>query len=825
VKKGILRTLGVIVTLALMLVLVPASIASAAIVNSLTVINTQGTLATNPYLGLAKGQVGDRFSFTLLGSVSTNFTLYFSNQKAIEGEHIGTKVTTYKQWEGVALTSGGGSVQITTLTIPGSLTDGPVNLTSLHGGIYYFYVVEYHPTEGSVAAYSDTKILKVAEFEIVGIADAEIDKTTGKVGTVVTVSGSGFAPNEYIIINYYHTTTNYATIDTIFSGSDQVAANGTFQLGFAIPESVNGKHNIVVQGESSRASEAFEFTVTPSVTLSKSSGQGGDTVIIYAKGFLRSSDVDISIGGIKLDVDDSTSVSDKTDTTGSLTYIVTIPASLGSGTYDVLVRDETTSSVSATTPFEIDLASELEISESTGNVGDTVTVNGTCYAAGSTVTIYYDDVSVGTATVNSSGAFTKEITIPESTCGAHIIKVGTVEETFTVEAVMTIDITEGIAGTEVTIEGTGFQGDTDISLEFDGDDVDIEDGDEVTDENGSFSLSFIVPSLAPGSYDIDITAGPKKSAEFEIPDATIELGATEGEVGDTIIVTGANFAAGSTITFAIDGEAVATLPTPVTADTDGSFAASFDIPTIAGGAHTLTVSDGATSKTAEFTVNATATMTPTLGNVGTQVTIIGEGFIANNTITITYNGTALQSDTPVTTDEDGIFTATFNVPASPGGERTVNVSDDTNSVQFTFNMETTAPPAPTLTAPESASKQKGIVTFEWTPVTDSSMPVTYTLQVASDSAFTNKVVEHGLSETTYTLTEAEKLTKLPDGGQYYWRVIATDAASNTSESAAGTFVVGGGLPGWLMWLWIGIGVVVVFIFAIWLGRRLAYSSY
>ena len=111
------------------------------------------------------------------------------------------------------------------------------------------------------------------------------------------------------------------------------------------------------------------------------------------------------------------------------------------------------------------------------------------------------------------------------------------------------------------------------------------------------------------------------------------------------------------------------------------------------------------------------------------------------------------------------------------------------------------------------------------PVTDSSMPVTYTLQVASDSAFTNKVVEHGLSETTYTLTEAEKLTKLPDGGQYYWRVMATDAASNTSESAAGTFVVGGGLPGWLMWLWIGIGVVVVFIFAIWLGRRLAYSSY
>jgi hypothetical protein len=83
----------------------------------------------------------------------------------------------------------------------------------------------------------------------------------------------------------------------------------------------------------------------------------------------------------------------------------------------------------------------------------------------------------------------------------------------------------------------------------------------------------------------------------------------------------------------------------------------------------------------------------------------------------------------------------------------------------------------------------------------------------------------GLTSSTYTLTEAQKLPKLAGGGSYYWRVVAKDAANNSVNSDVNTFVVGGGMPGWLMWVWIGIGVVVVFVFAVWLGRRLAYSSY
>ncbi|HAS04769.1 MAG TPA: hypothetical protein DCR71_03295, partial [Dehalococcoidia bacterium] len=305
--------------------------------------------------------------------------------------------------------------------------------------------------------------------------------------------------------------------------------------------------------------------------------------------------------------------------------------------------------------------------------------------------------------------------------------------------------------------------------------------------------------------------------------ASMTLNVAIGEVGDTITVSGANFASGSNITLTIDGVAIPNMGT-ITAGANGGFTVAFNIPTIAGGLHTLAVTDGTTSKSSQFTVTARASLTPTSGNVGSAVTVSGDGFIAGNTLTIKYAGTVVATAIlPLT----GAFTnATFTVPASDGGANTVEVTDGINTIQLTFTMETTAPSAPSLTLPLSASKEKGIVTFDWSDVTDASMPVTYNLQVAGDSGFSNIVVNKtGLTASTYTLTEAEELPKLADGGQYYWRVIATDAANNSSTSAVNTFTVGGNLPGWLMWLWIGIGVVVVFIFAIWLGRRMAYSSY
>ncbi len=817
-KKGLLRVLGVVVTLALLFAALPASmVMAAATVTNLVVVNIEGNASTNPYYGDSEGLKSDDVSLTLTGTTDKYYSLYFSSQQANKGDDIGDEVTTYKEWESLFYTAPSNSSYVSSLNLPSNLLDGSVDETSLHGGVYYFYVTEYYPSTLTTAAYSGTDILFVTEYYIHGIADVVIDDNQGLVGNQVQVEGLGFAPGEYITLKYDNVEIN----DYIVNGDSQVGTDGTFSFIFAIPPSIKGSHTIKVIGDNSRVEEVFTYTVSPSVTLSISSGPAGTVITVYGEGFARSKYVDIYFGDKKIDDNNASVRTDRTNSAGSIIYVMTVPGDTLSGTYTITVKDETSDSITASKNFTVTLNSILTISHNTGNVGSAVTVTGTNFSPSTAVTILFDTLNVGTVTTDAQGNFSKEITVPATTCGAHLIKVGTIQQTYTVTSKMTLDKTQGIAGTTVTVTGTGFAAGTAITAKFNGAAIVLTSA--ITDATGSFTTSFVVPAVATGTYVVEITAGNALTANFTIVDASVTLDKNTGVVGTTISVTGVNFAASSNIILTIDGVAITGLATITTA-ANGGFTATFNIPTIAGGAHTLAVSDGTTTKSAQFTVTAQASLTPGNGNVGTAVTVSGDGFNAGTTLTIKYSGTAVATGTLPAT---GAFTnATFTVPASAGGAHTIEVTDGTNTIQLTFTMETTAPSKPALTLPLSASKEKGIVTFDWSDSTDASLPITYTLQIATDSSFTAIVLNMaGLTASTYTLTEAQKLPKLADGGSYYWRVIAKDGANNSVNSDVNTFVVGGGMPGWLMWVWIAIGVVVVFIFAVWLGRRLAYSSY
>ncbi|MCJ7764255.1 MAG: hypothetical protein MUO90_03750, partial [Dehalococcoidales bacterium] len=207
--------------------------------------------------------------------------------------------------------------------------------------------------------------------------------------------------------------------------------------------------------------------------------------------------------------------------------------------------------------------------------------------------------------------------------------------------------------------------------------------------------------------------------------------------------------------------------------------------------------------------------------------VSGNGFGAGKSITITYDGTVVTPTAAILTLADGSFSGSFNAPASTGGEKTVTVSDGTTTKTFTFTMETTKPPIPQQSLPYGNSKPEQPVTFDWVEVTDASMPVTYSLQVATDASYASKVIDKtGLTDSGYTLTEAEELESVGKDAPYYWRVKATDAAGNSSDwGPNATFYVGTTWPGWLIWLWIGLGALVLGIFFFWMGRRIAFSSY
>jgi len=830
VKKNMLfRTLGVVLSLALLVMVLPASLALAATIDTAEVINTEGTPSTNPYYGEPVGETGDSIEVSGIGDNGVEIDLYFSSQGAEEGDEIDDEVQIYEKMYNFTILGGidGDQFNITTLEIPDELTDGDSD-EDVHDGVYYFYFVR--------ATDSNKNIQYIVEFEIVGNSDAEIDFDEGPVGTTVTITGYGIAPYEALLVEFDGKDITGQVGDP-FADED-----GDFEVIFDIPESENGDQTITVAGEDSRAEFEFTFTVLASIVLSPTEGESGSTLTIGGTGFDYKNGVVFFFGGDVVASTDITWVVDgvykRTNSVGSFTVTMEIPEGLDARIYVVRAEDEDDDEIVAEAHFTVVMDSIIIVDEDSGNVGDTITVDGTDFTSDDEVTIYFDDEPVGTADTLTDGSFTFSFDIPESTAGEHTIKAdddsgGVAEAVITVEPKIALDLEEGPGGTEVTITGTGFGYRSDIeTIEFDGTDIDIESGDDRSETNGSFELTILVPAVSAGSYDVTVIDedGNEAEAEFTVVIATATINPASG-VGETeVTISSSGFIANSAVTITYYVEADATTGDSevfsATAGSDGVVSTTFDIPASEYGSHNLVISDGTNSATVVFAILADANISPATGNVGSTVSVNGTGFGATKAISITYDGTLITPTIPITTLADGSFSGSFDVPVSDGGNRTVTVSDGTVTKQFTFTMETTPPGIPQQN-PIGSERPKQPITFDWADVTDASAPVTYNLQIASDANYSSLVVNKtGLTESIYTLTEAEELEPVSKDNPYYWRVSCTDAASNSSDwGPSATFYIGTIWPGWLMWLWIGLGALVLGVFFFWLGRRIAFSSY
>ena len=236
---------------------------------------------------------------------------------------------------------------------------------------------------------------------------------------------------------------------------------------------------------------------------------------------------------------------------------------------------------------------------------------------------------------------------------------------------------------------------------------------------------------------------------------------------------------------------------------------------------------------AEFTVEPDMTITPTSGSIGDTVSVSGTGFGKRKSITITYDGDEPPLVVTVTADSSGAFQYTLIVPPSRYGAHNITVTDGTNTKPLTFTMEST-PPSPVYPQLPLMDSKLEAWRFDWCgdatdltkEVTDDSLPVTYTLQIASDASFSVIVLEkEGLTTSEYTLTEAEEklVSASSEKAPYYWRVKAIDAASNeTAWTGTGTFYVGFAWPDWIIYLWFGLGILAAGVLGFWLGRRTTY---
>jgi hypothetical protein len=399
---------------------------------------------------------------------------------------------------------------------------------------------------------------------------------------------------------------------------------------------------------------------------------------------------------------------------------------------------------------------------------------------------------------------------------------------------LSISPDEGTVDTQVKVEGSGFESNEEIEIEFGGDSVDIEDGDEDTDSDGDFTSYFLVPESVAGDVTVTVTVGSDEAeAEFTV-EPKITVDPEEGGVNDRITITCIGFAYREYVTITFDGDEVGGDET----DGSGSVDIQVNVPELGSGTYDIDAEDDeGNSASATFTISTEVSISPATslnspGHVGQDLTISGSGFKANSEITITYASDPVTYYT--TSESDGSFSYTFEVPPSAAGQHTITATDGISSMSVTFVMESTPPATPSPLQPYMNGKVSSKAYFDWEDVNadvdgivEQSTPITYELQVATDEDFTNKVLNlTGLTISEHTLTEEEALESNSDETPYYyWRVRAVDAASNASPwTGAGIFKTGfsfsfPGLSGWVLYVLIGIGAVVLFFVGFWLGRR------
>lgn len=508
----------------------------------------------------------------------------------------------------------------------------------------------------------------------------------------------------------------------------------------------------------------------------------------------------------------------------------------------------------------------IELDPDEAEIGEEVEVTGEdfdeSYVSGSTyydfyVTIYFSDIEVDEGDdvddvdsyeivdtsewVDEDGEWSKTFDVPDeltdgdddevAVSGGEYYVFVTYEGDDEIVAVAEITVMapevelnpeEGPVGEEVEITGVDFAEEEDLTVEFDDEEIDIEDGDEETDDDGEFSLTVYIPEATAGDHTITVTDGDgsEGTATFTV-EPEITLDKSKAAVGDNVTVYGTGFGSEVDVSVKLDGTEVNAYQT----DDYGNFQLTFKVPSKSTGTYDVEAKDEDKNKAeASLTLAASISLSPANGNVGTQVTVSGNGFNPSSSISITYAGAVVAN---TTADSDGKMSANFKAPTGQSGAQTVTASDGSNTATGTFTMETVAPSIPSPLEPLAEDKARAEAAFDWDDVTDPS-GVTYSLQVATDQSFSSSSLvlsKTDITDSGYTLTKEEKLPSTDKDAPYYWRVQAVDGAGNQSGwTTPGAFFVGfsWSFPTWAMWLLIGIGGILLLMAGLILGRRSSY---
>ena len=371
---------------------------------------------------------------------------------------------------------------------------------------------------------------------------------------------------------------------------------------------------------------------------------------------------------------------------------VTVPSVSTSGTYYIIAwQDKDGDSYIDDGEWDYaEFSVVAGIYPETGHKGDEIVVGGWTATPGGKVEVYWENQNpenkLGETYANADRSFSLTVQIPDPPAGTYSILVvdsATGSTVFIKDFELTPEITlspdRTLPGKNVTVVGTGFAADQEITLTMYNDTVSTTLSTSPTtvetDDEGSFNCTFKVPTtinggeVVYGTYTIKAEDEDGNSATATLTlSPIITLSTSEGPSGTLVDIIGEGFTAESSVDITMDNTECKTLDT-IEVNESGIFTGRFVVPTLDVDTYTVKATDEeGKSATASFTVTGTTAIevTPAVAAPGETVTIKGYNFTAMKDVVVTIDFGTFTEYATANTTENGEFTATVTVPDVPG---------------------------------------------------------------------------------------------------------------------------------------------------------------
>lgn len=203
--------------------------------------------------------------------------------------------------------------------------------------------------------------------------------------------------------------------------------------------------------------------------------------------------------------------------------------------------------------------------------------------------------------------------------------------------------------------------------------------------SGGFSCTYTLPTVEPGgAYTFTGRQGAASASAIYTITSMLVPSQPSGPVATYLVLTGSSF--GSSVPYTI------TWPRGTvcagTTDAQGGLACALAIPPAGHYTYSFTANDSqGNSASANFTVTAALSVSPSSGPVGSSVTLTGTGY--NGSLPVTVSWPLSPSACSIAADTHGGFNCTYRIPAAGAYVYTLTGNDTAkpvNSASTTFQV-------------------------------------------------------------------------------------------------------------------------------------------